>query len=318
MTTGKQAYSNNSLYRAVGITKQAVHQHKRREKTRAPLVRELCDQITKARKDSPGIGLKKVYKLVKPDWLGRDKFVSLGLSLGYGIPRSRSPIRTTHAIKALYHPNLLTGKRLTGINQGWQSDITYYFCGGRFYYITFIIDVYSRRIVGYAVSDSLRAEANIAALKMAFSCRKGASLQGLIHHSDRGAQYIDKGHQSLLEGKGILSSMCLKPQDNAYSERINGTIKNDYLRYWTIESYSQLKASLRRAVRNYNETRPHNHLPGEMSPLQYEEALRRNPEKYGQGLFIKPGGRPEDYSFSTSPAHPSEGKSKKNNGADTD
>ena len=287
MCTGQQPYSNNSLYRAVGVSKQAVHQYWKRHQQRQKQVELLCAQVDELRKEHPGVGLKKIYNQLKPDWLGRDRFIELMQSLGYSIARKRSPIKTTHPVKTLHCRNRLTDKKIRDINKGWQTDITYYLCGREFYYLTFIIDVYSRRIVGYAVSDSLQAEGNIAALKMAFRCRKGQSLKGLIHHSDRGSQYIDKVYVKLLKARKIKRSMCLIPQDNAYGERINGTIKNEYLSFWKINSYRQLKDKLRRAVNHYNHIRQHNHLKG-VSPCQYEADIAAIPIKEREKLHIKP------------------------------
>jgi transposase InsO family protein len=110
----------------------------------------------------------------------------------------------------------------------WQTDITYYLIGDQYFYIVFIIDVYTKRILGFCTSEHLRAEANLFALKMAMSQSTG-SLEYLIHHSDRGGQYINKNYVGLLRKSGIHISMGAQAQDNAYAERINGTIKNEYL-----------------------------------------------------------------------------------------
>lgn len=115
----------------------------------------------------------------------------------------------------------------------WQSDITYIRIKDVFYYAVFIIDVYTKKIVGYHVSDNMRAQANIEALKMAFKY----NTPPLIHHSDRGSQYTYKGYIQLLKTKGVNISMALSAQDNAYAERINRTIKNDYLAYWKPKSF---------------------------------------------------------------------------------
>jgi transposase InsO family protein len=141
--------------------------------------------------------------------------------------------------------------RVDNAYQIWQSDITYFEVNGRFYYLSFIIDVYSKVIKGYSVSNSLKAESNIKALKMALK-NSPDSLKGLIHHSDRGSQFVDKGYQKILSDNGILISMGIQAQDNAYAERINGTIKNEYLKYRTINSFEGLKKHTRQDVNHYN------------------------------------------------------------------
>src|SRR5699024_4694017 len=103
--------------------------------------------------------------------------------------------------------NLIEGRVVSGPNQVWQSDITFIKVGETFYYLTFIIDVYSRRIVGYAVSKNLRAEANLRALKQALANCSTAQLKGLVHHSDRGSQYTDGRYLALLRRHNICISM---------------------------------------------------------------------------------------------------------------
>ena len=118
----------------------------------------------------------------------------------------------------------------------------------------------------------MRAEANIFALKQAIKKQK-TSLEGLIHHSDRGGQYVDKTYLRLLEINRIIVSMGLKAQDNSYAERINGTIKNEYLKRWKIKTFSDLKRKLGKAVKHYNEKRFHSSLPNNLSPVNFEKSL---------------------------------------------
>jgi hypothetical protein len=99
------------------------------------------------------------------------------------------------------------------------------------------------------------------------------SLTRLIHHSDRGSQYIEKGYTDLLKKNKIQISMGMKAQDNAYAERINGTIKNEYLKYWEPKNLEELQLMLRKAVNHYNNKRVHNNLPDRMSPVQFEKSL---------------------------------------------
>ena len=268
-----QGYSLNSLYRVVGVSKQAVSQHNKRQAHRAMATECLRAEVDVIRVDHPGCGLAKMHGMIEPGWLGRDRFVSLFQRLGYGLKRVRNRARTTYSVKGLYYPNLTSGLKIRSPDRVWQTDITYYRLPGGYCYLTFIIDVYSRMIVGYAVSDRLRAEANIKALKKAFRYRQGSSLDGLIHHSDKGSQYIDKGYKGLLASRGVAISMCDSPQENAYTERLNGTIKNEYLAYRTINSLSSLKYHVDKAVKHYNTFRPHNSLPGRCSPVAFERYL---------------------------------------------
>lgn len=255
----------------LGITKQAVCQHKQREGLFYIKFSDLLVQVDELRKEHPGCGVEKMYKTLKPDFIGRDKFIEISMSLGYRVKKIKNYVRTTIPTHLKY-PNLIEGMVVYKPNQVWQSDITYFYLNGRFYYMVFILDVYTRKIVGYKVSDNMRAEANIIALKQAIKSQK-SSLKGLIHHSDRGSQYVDKGYLNLLKNNDIIVSMGLKAQDNAYAERINGTIKNEYLKRWNIKSFSDLKRKLNKAVKHYNEKRTHSSLPKDLSPVNFEKHL---------------------------------------------
>ena len=266
-------YSLNMLYKEIGISKQAVHQYLTREKIFEQKLSLLLAEVDVIRDEHPGCGVEKMYYTLNPDWIGRDRFISIMMSLGYRIKKVKNFIRTTYSLNSHYYPNLISGMQIMDINIVWQTDITYFQIGRIFCYLTFIIDVYSRRIIGFFASDSLRAEANIKALKIALKTRKGLDLKQLIHHSDRGSQYIDKDYINILDSNNIHKSMGLKAQDNAYAERVNGIIKNEYLKYKTITNIKELRTELKKAVNHYNTKRIHNSLPKRMSPIVFEENL---------------------------------------------
>ena len=268
-------FSLNALYRTIGISKQAIYKQEIRMRQIALQTYELRCQIDLIREDHPGCGLEKLYYQLHPDWIGRDRFVKLFNSLGYCLNEHKKFIKTTLPIPIQY-PNLIEGLLVFGVNTVWQSDITYYRIGEEMYYIVFIEDIYSRRILGYQASSHMRAQANIKTLQMSLKTRD-CDLTGTIHHSDRGSQYIDKGYLKMLEDRDMLVSMGLRGQDNAYVERINGIIKNEYLKHWTISSFKELKVSLERAVNHYNSKRIHRSLPGRLSPIDFEEIIKNNP-----------------------------------------
>jgi putative transposase len=221
----------------------------------------------------PGMGLRTMYEQCKPEDIGRDAFIALGLREGFRLQAYQSPIKTTRADKNSKFQNLLVDFKVTDVNQLWVSDITYYELGDKHYYIVLIMDVYSRRIVGHSVADNMRAENNISALKMALTLRGISNYQGtLIHHSDRGSQYTSNDYTALLGSRGIKISMCTNVLENAHSERANGTIKNDYLRRWGITIQEELYKSTPRAIDNYN-NRNHKSLP-KMTPIQFETYVK--------------------------------------------
>lgn len=232
----------------------------------------------KIREMHPGMGLRSMYEQFKPEGIGRDGFIALGLWEGLRLRAYQSPIKTTRGVKNSRYRNLLEDFEVTDVNQLWVSDITYYELGTAHYYIVLIMDVYSRRIVGYSVANNMRAENNISALSMALSIRGIQDYEGkLIHHSDRGSQYTSNDYTDLLQDYGIAISMCSNVLENAHSERLNGTIKNDYLRRWGITIEKDLYRSTAKAVENYN-NRIHRSLP-KMTPIQFETYIKESNRK---------------------------------------
>lgn len=262
------SYSLNALYEAAGISRQAVWEHFRREAEELALIRRVLGQVDQRRSEHPGEGLEKLYWQLAPEGMGRDKFCRIFGQLGYRLRRRTNRMRTTIPAHKIFD-NLIEGRLVDGPCQVWQSDITYIKIGGRFYYLTFIIDVYTRRIVGYATSKDLRAGANIAALQMALQQFSDQELAGCTHHSDRGSQYTDSRYLKLLRGHSMPISMGAKAQDNAFAERINGVIKNEYLNPWSLSSYKALRKKTAQAVADYNTKRHHGAL-GRRSPAEYE------------------------------------------------
>lgn len=221
----------------------------------------------------PGMGLRTIYEMHVPKGIGRDAFIALGLQEGYRLKSLERQTRTTYSVKSNRYKNLLGGREFTGINELWSSDITYFFCLGQFFYIVFVMDVYSRRIIGYSIADNMRAENNVAALKMALSIRGVKHYKdALIHHSDKGSQYVSDAYTELLEQHGIRISMCNEVYENTHVERVNDTIKNQYLKRMKITDRKSLHKKLDEVVKTYNETRPHRSLK-KKSPIQYENKL---------------------------------------------
>lgn len=255
----------NQLYQTIGISKQAVNQYARRQAVFDGRVSQLILEADDLREDHPGCGVEKMYDILDPDFIGRDRFIETMMDLGYRIKRKKNYKRTTIAGKKFY-PNLIKGLRINAPNVLWQSDITYLPLNGKHYYAVFIIDVYTKKIVGFIVSDNMRAQANLEALKMALKENNAPE----IHNSDRGSQYTYHKYIDLLVSNGTKISMSLSGLDNAYAERINRTIKEEYLDYWKPETFIQLKKCVAKAVKNYNQKRTHKNLP-KMSPNNFEE-----------------------------------------------
>jgi|KBSMisStaDraftv2_1062788.scaffolds.fasta_scaffold354048_2 putative transposase len=260
------------VYKVAGISRQAASKRRIRQLSKFDQMIKLFEKADKSREEHPGSGCRKLARQLTMQGWGRDKIEQLLLDNGYRLIFSRQYKRTTYSQNELYFPNLIEGLELNNINQVVQTDITYYRVNEKFYYAVFLIDVYSRRIVGFAVSKTLEAEANIKALKRMLRIRKHYSLTGLIHHSDRGSQYIDKEYLKILADNKIVVSMCTMPWENAFSERINRTIKEEYLDWWKIEDFGALSRFVSKAVNHYNRKRQHESL-NRLSPIDFENEL---------------------------------------------
>jgi len=262
-----------AVYEVAGISKQALHQNRARALRKCCQQKEFFEQADAIRHEHPKAGCRKMaLDMVCRGW-GRDRIEGLLLSNGYRVYYPPNYTRTTSAQHELYFPNLIEGLELNNINQLVQTDITYYRVGNRFYYLVLIIDVYSRRIVGQAVSKTLEAEGNIKGLTRMLATRKHDSISNMIHHSDRGGQYIDKEYLKILRENDIQISMCKEAWQNAYSERINRTIKEEYLDGWKISDYATLNRLLNKAIKHYNCKRRHQSLNW-LTPLQFEKHVK--------------------------------------------
>ncbi len=265
-----------AVYEVAGISKQALHQYRTRALRKHCQIKQFFEQADAIRDQHPRVGCRKMaLDMVCKGW-GRDRIEELLLSNGYRVYYPPNYTRTTWAQQELYFPNLIEGLELNSINQVVQTDITYYRIGNRFYYMVLIIDVYSRRIVGHAVSKTLQAEGNIKALVKMLGTRKEGSLSHMIHHSDRGGQYIDREYLKILHHHEIRISMCKEAWENAYSERINRTIKEEYLDGWKIRDYATLRRLLNKAVKHYNHKRRHQSLKWQ-TPMEFENHVNNLP-----------------------------------------
>lgn len=274
----------NKVYEVIGMSKQALHQHIQRQQLFEKQLSYLVLAMDELREQHPGCGLEKAYFSLNPDFIGRDRFIDVFSELGYNIRRHRKFVRTTTPAHHEYK-NLIEGMLVYNTDMVWQTDITYYPFHDRFFYLVFITDVFSRLIISYEVSDHMRAEANIAALKRAIKNR-GRDLSGLIHHSDKGSQYGDKEYTGLLNDNHIHISMGSKGQENAYAERVNGIIKEEFLKYRTINNLSDLKKHTRQAVNYYNYQRTHKSLPERISPATFEKNYVNRFKQYNLAELI--------------------------------
>lgn len=266
-------YSMNRIYKALSISKQAVHQRLAAHERYVFELKTLEMLVTEIRQDHPRMALRIIHKKLQPKRIGRDAFEAYFKREGFGVGRVRLFHRTTDSRGVTRFDNLIMDIKLRRINQVWVSDITYIQIGARFYYLTFILDSFSRKIVGHCASQRLFTDqTTIPALRMALKRRRINKNSGtqLIFHSDGGGQYYQKEFIGLLKRLNIRSSMAETVYENSKAERINGIIKNNYLNCWSIKTYSDLVKNLDRAVSLYNSEKPHKALDW-LTPIAFEE-----------------------------------------------
>jgi putative transposase len=262
-----------AVLKLCGISRQAHFQALQRSLKEAEKAILYIRMMEQTREIHPGMGVRTMYELLHPEGIGRDAFIALGLQEGFRLKNVEKQTRTTYSVKSSRYSNLLGAMEFTNINQLWSSDITYLPWQDRFFYIVFIMDVYSRRIVGYNLADNMRAENNLVALQMALKTRRIEKYHWeLIHHSDKGTQYASDMYTEMLEQYEIRISMCNEVYENTHIERVNETIKNQYLNRMEINSRQELSKKLDEAIKAYNESRPHQSLKM-LSPVQYENHL---------------------------------------------
>lgn len=255
------------LFTFLQCSKQAFHQKLNRQLAQRERELLFLPMIAELRAEHPGVAARQLYLLLRPVGMGRDKFEQLCFEHGLKLPGKRSPFRTTNSCGVRRFPNLLTGRELTDAHQAWASDITYYVINDKVFYLTFIIDIVTRLIVGFAISEQLLTKVTtIPALLMAI--KRYPPRPGIIFHSDAGGQYYCHEFLKITSHYGFKNSMCEVAYENPYAERINGTIKNQYLKGYAPDNFTALKASTLRAVNNYNEVRPHRSLKNKTPRIQ--------------------------------------------------
>lgn len=267
--------SLNFLYGSMELSKQGFHQRMKRSNRYEAEVADLVRIIHQVRRNHPTMNCKDMYYKINPVFVGRDKFETICRECGFTVERRKNYRRTTDSTGVVRFDNLIKDKKTNQINQVWSSDITYYEIDNIFYYITFILDNHSRRILGHVVSSRLNTEhTSLPSLKMAIKTRNSSIPVGVIFHSDGGGQYYDQAFLELTAKYKFQNSMCEYAWENGKAERINGVIKNNYLIHWNIKSLAELIKSVDRAVQLYNTEKPHSSLQ-RMTPIEFEEKLNK-------------------------------------------
>lgn len=198
----------------------------------------------------------------------------------------RRYVRTTDSNHSFHiYPNLLEEHTVTDINQVWVSDITYIRMFYGFVYLAVILDLFSRKAVGFAVSAKIDTTLTLRALRMAIDNRDPP--RGLIHHSDRGTQYASNDYVNLLQQYGLRISMSRKgnPYDNATAESFMKTLKNEEVYLWEYRTLADVEKRLPYFIEHvYNRKRLHSSI-GYMPPDEFEAMLVKNQNRQNPCLI---------------------------------
>lgn len=224
----------------------------------------VLDYVLELRLEAPHLGCQKLYEVCRLRFkdrfpLGRDGFYRFLRENRLMLRIRRRKARTTFSNpESAFRPDLIKDLEVTGPNQVWVSDITYVWRREGFSYLFLLTDLYSHKIMGWVLADTLRHEHACEALKGAIG-EAGVPLHGLIHHSDRGAQYTCFDYMKILAKEGILASRTEHgdPRENAVAERVNGILKQEWLSLYEFENEAQIRSVLEPAIDFYNTRRPH-------------------------------------------------------------
>lgn len=247
-----------------GVTRDAYYKLCRRVSRRAAEEERVVELVREERALQPRVGTRKLHVALRVQLdvegirMGRDRLFALLRERGLLVAPRRAACRTTNSRHRFHrYGNLIRGLEVTRPNQVWVSDITYLRTANGFCYLALVTDLYSRRVIGHDVSDSLELAGCLRALKRALQVARPAP--GLIHHSDRGVQYCSAAYTDCLLSHGILPSMTQENHcyENAVAERVNGILKDEFFLDQPFPSTLLARKAVDQAVSIYNSKRLH-------------------------------------------------------------
>lgn len=257
-------YTVAQVCQTYGVSRQAYY--KRQKATAARLLEEqmIVDRVLAIRKRQPMIGGRKLHKILNPQlremgiYIGRDCLFDILRRHKLLIYPRKKYVRTTYSYHRFKtYKNLIKNLEIKRVNQVYVSDITYITLVEDFCYLALITDAYSRKIVGYDLSQSLSIDGSLRAVKMAL--KNVEHPERLIHHSDRGIQYCSHAYVDMLTNKEVKISMTEENHvyENAIAERVNGILKTEFLLGEKLASFEVAKELVKESIKIYNEERPH-------------------------------------------------------------
>ena len=260
----------------MGLAHSTYYYQPRQQSTQAKKqAADLRDRIEQIVVEFTRYGYRRVtHQLRREGWKVNHKRVArLMREQSLQCQVKRRWVRTTDSDHGYrIYPNLLKGLEVSGRNQVWVADITYIRILTGFLYLAVVLDLFSRKVIGWALSEQIDAELTLAGLRMALGER--GTVNGCIHHSDRGVQYACHAYVEELEAAGMRISMARKgnPYDNAAAESFMKTLKYEEVYLWDYHSLEDVKHRVPYFLQQvYNQKRLHSAL-GYVTPEEFEQA----------------------------------------------
>lgn len=246
------------------LKRDAYYKYRQRWKRYKSVESKAIQLVKEERKEQPRVGVRKLYETLLPAFeaahikIGRDSLFDILRANNMLVKRKRAYAKTTNSYHHFHkYNNLIKELVITSPNQVWVADITYIRTIKGFCYLALITDLYSRKIIGHDLSDSLELAGCLRALKKAMWHARPAA--GLIHHSDRGVQYCSHMYVNELKRHGIKISMTEEKHcyENAIAERVNGILKDEFYLDQCFFSTAHAKRATKSAIKIYNNNRLH-------------------------------------------------------------
>ena len=250
----------------MGYSPQAYHKHNKKQFDQQVNELLILEQIDLIRKQQPRCGGRKLFIMLAPFFkqhsitMGRDKFFELLKRNKLLVRRTKRSVHTTNSKHHFYrYPNLIKDFTPLKAHELWVADITYIPLKERFAYLFLITDAYSRKIVGFHVSDDMKVSSAVVALKKAVAQKPPETM--VIHHSDRGIQYCSTEYVALLQQHNAMISMTNNgdPLENAVAERVNGILKTELISSY-YNNIDDASLHISRCITIYNYRRRHSSL----------------------------------------------------------
>jgi len=260
----KNGISVANICDCVELKRDAFYKYQKRNVKRQLVESKVVELVKEERKDQPRVGTRKLlfalnttffYNNIK---VGRDKLFDILRHNNMLVKRKRATCKTTNSYHRFHkYNNLVKDMTVTAPNQVWVADITYIRTLNGFCYLVLITDMFSRKIVGFDVSDSLELTGCLRALKRARKTARPAA--GLVHHSDRGIQFCSNQYVYELKKHKINISMTEENHcyENAMAERVNGILKDEFYLDQVFFSTQHAIMATKNAINIYNSKRLH-------------------------------------------------------------